>query len=130
MNERSQESERLLEWGFREFDDYALFRAGDKIDEADVWLGSQPRVPLVLEHDLVVTLAKSARRDLKVKVVYDGPVPAPIQQGQPIGHLEVSAPNLETMSVPLVAATSVGRLNATGRLSAAVSYLIWGPPRH
>ena len=130
MNERSQESQRLLEWGFREFDDYALFKAGDKIDEADVWLGAQPRVPLVLEHDLVVTLAKSARRDLKVKVVYDGPVPAPIQQGQPIGHLEVSAPNLETMSVPLVAANSVGRLNASGRLSAAVSYLIWGPPRH
>ena len=107
MNERSHEPERLLEWGFREFDNYALFKAGDKIDEADVWLGSQPRVPLVLEHDLVVTLAKSARRDLKVKVVYDGPVPAPIQQGQPLAHLEVSAPNLESMSVPLVAASSV-----------------------
>jgi D-alanyl-D-alanine carboxypeptidase (penicillin-binding protein 5/6) len=127
INERAHESERLMDWGFREFDNYALFKAGEKIDEADVWLGAQPKVPLLLEHNLVLTLAKAARRDLKVKVVYDGPVPAPVHQGQPLGHLEVTAPGLETMQVPLVAAADVARLNFTGRIAAAFSYLVWGP---
>ena len=66
VNERSQESQRLLDWGFREFDNYALFKAGDKVEDEDVWLGSQSTVGLVLEHDLVLTLAHSARHDMKV----------------------------------------------------------------
>ncbi|HYM32028.1 MAG TPA: D-alanyl-D-alanine carboxypeptidase family protein [Candidatus Cybelea sp.] len=129
MNERSREPERLLDWGFREFDNYALFKAGDKVDEADVWLGDQPKVPLVLEHNLVLTLPKAARKDLKAKLVYDGPVPAPIKQGMAIGHIEVSAPGMETVQVPLVAAADVGRLGFTGRLAAAFNYLVWGPTR-
>ena len=48
MKARAQESERLIEWAFREFNDYKLFAAGDKVDDAEVWLGSDPKVPLTV----------------------------------------------------------------------------------
>jgi D-alanyl-D-alanine carboxypeptidase (penicillin-binding protein 5/6) len=53
---RAQESERLLEWAFREFNDYRLFKAGETVDQADVWLGEQAKVPVATQKDVVVTL--------------------------------------------------------------------------
>jgi len=53
MKSRIQESERLLDWAFREFGGYTLFKAGDTVDEAEVWLGTDPKVPLTLTSDAV-----------------------------------------------------------------------------
>src|SRR5438045_3501349 len=66
MKARAQESERLIEWAFREFNNYKLFAAGDKVEDAEVWLGSDPKVPLTVGKDLVVTLPRRARKDMKV----------------------------------------------------------------
>ena len=63
MKARAQESERLVDWAFREFNDYRLFSAGDKVDEAQVWLGADARVPLTVTKDLVVTLPRKARTE-------------------------------------------------------------------
>ena len=54
-----------------------LFAAGDKVEDAEVWLGNDPKVPLVVEKDLVVTLSRKLRKDMKVSVQYTKPVPAP-----------------------------------------------------
>src|SRR3546814_3186617 len=81
---RADESDRLLSWGFREFDNYALFKAGDTVDEATVWLGAEETVPLVISQDLKVSLPRSDRDGMQVAVVYDGPIPAPIAAGQEI----------------------------------------------
>src|SRR3546814_2411513 len=59
MQARADESDRLLSWGFREFDNYALFKAGDTVDEAQVWLGAEETVPLVIAEDLKVTLPRT-----------------------------------------------------------------------
>ncbi len=48
MKERSQEGEKLLDWAYREFNDYKLVKAGDPIDEAPVWLGAEPKVPVTV----------------------------------------------------------------------------------
>src|SRR3546814_7699405 len=82
MQARADESDRLLSWGFREFDNYALFKAGDTVDEATVWLGAEETVPLVISQDLKVSLPRSDRDGMQVAVVYDGPIPAPIAAGQ------------------------------------------------
>ena len=66
MKARAQESERLIDWAFREFNNYKLFTAGDKVDDAEVWLGAEPKVPLTVDKDLVVTLPRKARKDMKV----------------------------------------------------------------
>ena len=91
---RANESQRLIEWGFREFANFALFRAGETVDEANVWLGTEAKVPLVLAEDLVLTLPRRARRTAKVKVVYTAPIPAPINACSEIGvSLIRSGPN-------------------------------------
>lgn len=123
---RSTESERLLEWGFREFGNYELFKAGDVVTDADVWLGKKPSVALLIEEDLTLTLPKKARRNMKVKVSFEGPVPAPVAKGQRLGTLTISAPNVDTLEIPLVAGDSVAQLGLMGRLIAAFNYILWG----
>ena len=124
--ERSRESERLLDWGFREFSNYALFKPGETVTEAEVWLGETGTVPLVVPTDVKLTLGRRARRDLKATVRYTGPVAAPIIEGRQIAVMEITAPDTETVTVPLLAGASVSRLGFFGRLGAAVNYLVLG----
>ncbi len=123
---RSSESERLLEWGFREFGNYDLFKAGDVVTDANVWLGQKGSVPLIIENDLTLTLPKKVRRKMKVTAKFEGPVPAPVAKGQRLGTLSISTPGTDTVEVPLLAGNSVGQLGMMGRLGAALDYILWG----
>ncbi len=123
---RSFEARRLLNWAFQSFRNYTLFEGGAVVDRADVWLGGEDTVPLVAARDVKVSLPRTSRRGLKVKVVYDGPVPAPIEKGAEIAKLMVTAPGFETLEVPLLAGADVGRIGVFGRLGAAIGYMIWG----
>lgn len=123
---RSSESERLLEWGFREFDNYAMFKGGDVVTDAEVWLGNKPNIPLVIENDLTLTLPKSARREMVVKALYQTPIPAPLAKGDRVATLSITAPGVDPIEIPLVAGDGVEKLGLTGRLMAAVNYIIWG----
>jgi D-alanyl-D-alanine carboxypeptidase (penicillin-binding protein 5/6) len=116
----------LIDWGFREYDNYELLTAGETVQSIDVWLGTAKTIPIILEQDLKLTLLRSVRKKLKVSVVVEEPVPAPITKGQRIATLKVTAPNMEIIEVPLVAAESVGQLGIVNRVIAAVCYLIWG----
>lgn len=125
--DRSRESARLLDWGFREFDNYPLFTAGETVEDAGVWLGRDETVPLVVDRDVVVTLPRRARRNMKVSVVYEGPVPAPIAKGAKIATLRIAAPDFETIELPLRAGADIAQLGFAGRLGAALKQLVWGP---
>ena len=125
---RAEESARLMEWGFREFDNYRLFGEGETVEHAAVWLGEADTVPLVSDGELVITLPKQARPKMKVKVVYDGPVPAPIEEGQEIARLEISAPDMQTLEYPLYAAEPVEKLGPVGRLIGSLEHMIFGAP--
>jgi hypothetical protein len=116
----------MIEWGFREFDNYALFKAGDKVTDAEVWLGDAANVPLVVDSDVKVSLPRKARRGMKVTVKYDGPIAAPIAKGTKIAKLEVTAPDAPPMEIPLSAGAEVGQLGFSGRVVAALRELVWG----
>jgi D-alanyl-D-alanine carboxypeptidase (penicillin-binding protein 5/6) len=126
MRARTEESLRLTEWAFRQFDDYHLFGAGDTVEAAEVWLGATPRVPLTVAKNLVLTLPRNARKDMKVTVAYDGPIPAPIKKGQTLGKLVVSAPQMPSVETPLVAAANVGRMGPFAHVATLAGYLVWG----
>ncbi len=126
MKARAQESERLLEWAFREYNNYKLFSAGDKVDDADVWLGAEGKVPMTVDKDLVVTLPRKSRKDMKVTVSYDRPVPAPIKKGDQIGKIVVTAPDVPPAETPLYAGASVDRMGVFGRVAMAAAGWIWG----
>jgi D-alanyl-D-alanine carboxypeptidase (penicillin-binding protein 5/6) len=124
---RADESKRLIEWAFREFKDYTLFKAGQPVDEAPVWLGGSRTVPLVVADDLKLTLPAGFGKDRpKVAVHYTGPIPAPIHRGQQVGTLQITAPGMPVIERPLVAGADVERLGPVGRIFAAAHYLLWG----
>jgi D-alanyl-D-alanine carboxypeptidase (penicillin-binding protein 5/6) len=126
QRERTEESARIMAWGFREFDNYALFEPGEVVDQGLVWLGDKKTVPLVAPEGLTITLSRAARSGMQVKVAYDSPIPAPIEEGQQVAKLVVTAPNTKPIEVPLHAAETVGRLGVFGRLGAALKFLILG----
>jgi D-alanyl-D-alanine carboxypeptidase (penicillin-binding protein 5/6) len=126
MKERAEESERLIDWAYRAFDDYKLFKAGDVVEQADVWLGEAKTVPLVTTNQVTVTLPRRSSRDMVVKVAYDGPIAAPIAKGQPIAKLKITAAGVAPVELPLVAGADVPQLGAFGRASAALAYMVSG----
>jgi D-alanyl-D-alanine carboxypeptidase (penicillin-binding protein 5/6) len=126
MKARAEEGERLADWAFREYDDYKLFAAGEKVENADVWLGTAAKVPLTVGKDLIVTLPRKSRKDMKVTVEFSQPVPAPIHKGQEIGKVVVSAPSMPDAEAPLYAAADVPRMGPFGRMAVVAGHMIWG----
>ena len=115
-----------MDWGFREFDNYALFKAGEQVSEAEVWMGVEGTVPLMIEEDVLLTLPRSARKDMKVKVLYAGPISAPIAKGRRLATLRVEVPGRDHMDFPLVAGADVPQLGIFSRLGAAITFVLWG----
>ncbi len=126
MHQRAEESERLLEWSFREFENVTLFAAGDTVEAAKVWLGGRPTVPLVGGQDLVLTMPRQWRRTAKIAVEYENPVPAPVSRGDVLGQLTVSGQGVPTMQVPLLAGADVPRLGLPGRAMAVMGRYVTG----
>lgn len=124
--QRGEESVRLLSWAFRTFKNYKLLSKGEIIDNAEVWMGQSVTVPLLLTEDLSVTMDKETRSQMKVHLVYDGPVPAPIQKGEKLGSLVVRIPGTEPIRMPVVAGADVAKLGVAGRIGAALSHLVFG----
>jgi serine-type D-Ala-D-Ala carboxypeptidase (penicillin-binding protein 5/6) len=126
MNARSQESEKLLDWAYREWADYKLVKAGDTVDDAPVWLGVTANVPVTIATDLNVSMPRNARAGMKVTAVYDHAAKAPIAQGQPIGMLQITAPDMNEVDVPLVAAKPVDKVGGFSHALFAAGYLVFG----
>jgi D-alanyl-D-alanine carboxypeptidase (penicillin-binding protein 5/6) len=108
MKERAEESRKLLEWGFRAFESRALFAEGETVGEAKLHGGAKGRVPLVSPGPIKLMVPRSMSEKLSAKVVYSGPVAAPVQKGQPIGTLKVSRGENVVLEVPLQAGEGVG----------------------
>ena len=126
IRERSRESLRVMEWAFRTFKPYALFKKDDVITKADIWLGDAPSVSLIIPEDLKLTLSRTARDKIKVTVKMNNPVAAPVKKGQRLATLIVSAPNFQTREIPLLAAEDVQQLGFVGRIGAAIQHVLWG----
>ncbi len=122
---RSEEAERIVDFAFREFDNYRIVKRGEELDQAPVFLGRQDKVPLVAGQDLTLAMARTARNEMKVTISYDAPLKAPVAAGVAVGTLTVTAPDMAPRTVPLLTGASVTELGPIGRIGAAVDYLIW-----
>ena len=125
MKQRSSESRRLMDLMFREFKLYRFYEQNEAVDRANVWLGTQSKIDLVLKEPLELVLARSDRRKLKVSVQWTDPVPAPIRAGQTVGTLVLELPSGKT-SYELLAARDVAALGMFDRVGEALKYLIFG----
>lgn len=124
--ERSEESERLMSWGFREFNNYKLVASGQNLGEAKVWYGRQNTVPLSVADDVIKTIPVSKTDNVKVSVEYDEPIKAPISKGQKIGEVKIEIDEGSSFSVPLVAAAEVKEVGFWGKFTANLQYFIFG----
>ena len=124
--ERADEAKKLLEWGFRNFEQRVLFAEGQTIGAAKVYGGATGRVSLVAGGQVRVMLPKSGPEKLIARIVYSGPVPAPIEQGQRIGALKVWRNDNVILEMPLKAAESVGKGNISQRAFDAVTEMMVG----
>ena len=124
--ERARESERLIEWGFREFAAYPLLKKGETVETAAVWLGSLDRVPLVPSRDVVLSLKRQARSGLKASVRWTGPIVAPVAEGQQLATLRLEAPGIQPVEHLLYAGAKVERVGFFGRIFERVRAMIFG----
>ncbi len=126
MQSRADDAVQLYQWAFRNFDNYKIAKAGVPLVEAPVWLGQNPTVALAAQSDVLLTLPRDARGQVKATAVFDGPLPAPLAAGQQVGLLRIEAPGMQPVEVPLVTAGAVERLGAFSRMITAAKYLILG----
>jgi D-alanyl-D-alanine carboxypeptidase (penicillin-binding protein 5/6) len=121
--DRAEEAERIVNWAFRQFVMHTIASAGQRVAEAEVWLGAAPTVGLVPEREVRMLLPALVREGVRTHVVYSGPVAAPIAAGDRIGELVVRVPDLPEARVPLVAEAAVAPAGLFGRMTAAARVL-------
>jgi D-alanyl-D-alanine carboxypeptidase (penicillin-binding protein 5/6) len=124
--DRADEGARMIETGFREFRRYQLFKPGDGIVEANVFGGTDSTVPLTVKASVAVTLQVDSRPGMKVAVHYNGPLAAPVAEGQQVGTLSVTAPDFPGMTIPLYAAHDVSKVGLFGRMMLGIRALFGG----
>ena len=124
--ERSEEAEKLMSWGFREFDNYKVFKQFQRVVEAPVYMGTQDKIDLVAKEDVVVTLPRSKAKEAKLTAVYKTPIRAPIKQGEELGKVLLEVEGQEPRSIPLYADHDVEKLGFFGRIKSNISYLLFG----
>lgn len=124
--ERADDAKRLLEWGFRSFERRILFAEGQTIGEAKVFGGARGFVPLVAPDLVKIMVPKNTNERIIARIVYRGPVPAPVAAGAQIGTLKVWRGENVVLQTPLKAAASVDAGSLPGRAFDAVSELVIG----
>ena len=122
-NGRADESVKFMNWGFGAWKAQPLFPKGKQVGVAQVQLGSEDEVALVAPRNLAVTIPAGAAGGLKVKVVYNGPLKAPIAAGQHVADLVVQTADTPPQTMPLVAAEAVEEAGFFGRLWAGIASL-------
>ncbi|SFI08699.1 D-alanyl-D-alanine carboxypeptidase (penicillin-binding protein 5/6) [Bosea sp. OK403] len=105
--DRAQEARKLLEWGFRAFEARKIFGEGEIVGEASVFGGEKGRVALKAKGPVSLLLPRGAGERLNARIVYRGPLVAPVQEGTEVGRLLVTRGEVKTLEIPLYAAETV-----------------------
>lgn len=124
--DRAVESERLMRSAFNEYASKTLYKAGDLVGDAQVFAGVEPTVPLVTNDAVSMILHRSAAQSISAKVIYEGPVAAPIAEGQQVGYLRVSLADGDAREFPLYAGKNVKAVGPLGRIGLAAKALLRG----
>ena len=114
--DRAKAAKALMDWGFAAFSSKPLFKPGQEIGEAEVQDGQSRHVPLVTPEGFAASLPKDGKGDPSLKIVYNGPLEAPIAKGSMVAQLEIRIGSGPAHRVPLIAGESVGRATAWQRL--------------
>jgi len=123
---RSIESQKLLNWGFRNTETYEISKKEKTIFEIKSWLGKKNYIEGVTKEDIFITINKKDRRTFKVNLKYDGPIKAPIKKGQEIAVLQIYEKEELKKTVPIYALNELKKVNFIKSLFLSLNYLVWG----
>ncbi|MBZ4688992.1 D-alanyl-D-alanine carboxypeptidase [Cereibacter changlensis] len=122
--DRAQEGEQVTNWAFRQFVQKTMVKAGQRVAEAEVWMGNAVKVGLVPQKDVSLLVPALTQDGITAEVSYTGPLTAPVVAGQPVGELVIRVPDMPEHRVPLVAEGDVANGGFRARLTTAAQVLI------
>ncbi len=123
-NDRAEEGKKLLQWGFRNFESRVLFAEGQELGEAKVFGGDKGSVPLVASDAVRVMVPKSGGEKLIARIIYQGPVAAPVKAGMRLGTLKVWRDGNLVLQLPLKTAEDIGEGSLSQRALDGASELV------
>jgi len=124
--DRASEAKKMLEWGYRNFETRTLFPADATLGYARVFGGSSRSVKLTSPKPVNVMVSKQGNDKLLARIVYNGPVRAPVTAGQKVGVIRVWRGENVAMEQPVYAAESIGTGSTIRRAFDGVSELVIG----
>ena len=122
---RAQESLRLMDWGFNNFQLVDFFKKNEVIQEVDTWLGKEDKVDLVALEDISVSIPKAQLSSAKVTVLVEEPIATPIKIGDQIAKLQISFADKQ-VDFPLYSGEDIDQKNFFSRIFSAIYYIILG----
>ena len=125
-NSRSNDSLKLLSWGFRNTDTFQISKTNETIFPVRSWLGKSENINGVTKENVFITLKKKEARNLKVNLKYNGPIKAPVKKDQKIANIEIMVKDELIKKVPVYAQEKVDKVNVFKSLFMSLNYLIWG----
>lgn len=124
--DRQEEARRILQWAYSSIDTFPVYPEGDVLGEASVFGGSTLSVPLIAKSDVKLLVELGAELNLKARIVYAGPLIAPVVKDQLVGKLLISMNEAVILEAPVFAAESVDRGTITERAYSGAKELITG----
>ena len=125
-NARSRQSSKLLTYGLTNFDLVEISNKEKPIESVEVWLGKKNSVKVYAKENIYKTIKKGQKKKLKVKIIYEGPIEAPIQKDQVLAKLKIVYDQEQIGEYDLLALNEVKKVNIFSRLMKSLNYLIWG----
>ena len=125
-NLRSKESSKLLTYGLTNFDLIEITKSKQPFSSVDIWLGKKNVVKVYSKENIYKTIKKGQKKLLKVKMIYDGPIEAPIKKDQIVAKLKIIYDQNLIGEYELLSLTEVKKVNIFSRLLKSLNYLIWG----
>lgn len=127
LNERKQEAQKILDWGFKQFKPVVAYSANDRVARARVWGGDKSHVDLLVTQDVKLLLSPSEQSSIEVKLAYVGPLMAPIKQGENIGKVRFLVNGRVLEEVPVETSDSVAATDSMWRKAwDSVVYMVFG----
>ncbi len=123
---RSRESSKLLIYGLTNFDLVEISKSNEPFDNVEIWLGKKNTVKVYTKENIYKTIKKGQKKKLKAKIIYTGPIEAPIVKDQVVAKLKLIYEDEEIGEYDLLALNEVKRVNVFSRLMKSLNYLIWG----
>lgn len=125
-NLRSKESQKLLTWGLTNYSTVEITKKESKFIELDVWLGQKNTVGVYSKTDIYKTIQKAKLRKLKVKLIYNGPIKAPINKNDLVAKLIINYDDNFLSEHDLFASENIKKKNIISRILKSLNYLVWG----